>query len=96
MLCRVQFVRTYSDWKYADKVGSARLPAAVRENEPALIPLPPPPKSLFGEDQRPDLGDGGNRAYRAHKEESAMALNASRLYTVKRRLFGHRQGYESL
>ena len=42
--------------------GMARLPAAVRENEPALIP--PRSLPLFGEDQRPDAwGGGGNRAY---------------------------------
>ena len=42
--------------------GMARLPAAVRENEPALIP--PRSLPLFGKDQRPDAwGGGGNRAY---------------------------------
>ena len=36
---------------------TTRLAAAVQENEPSLIP---PKESLFGEDQRPDPGDGGN------------------------------------
>lgn len=42
----------------------AQLPATIQENELALIP----PRtfnfeSLFGEDRRLDLRDGGNQAY---------------------------------
>ena len=59
--------------KYVSNKTLARLPAAVQENEPTLIP----PKerldtcdqpSLFREDQRPDPGDGRNQAYKKTKK----------------------------
>ena len=45
------------------------LPAAVRENEPVLIPSKE-------EDQRPDPGDSGNRAYYHGKSRTAELIRA--------------------